>query len=49
VQKKNFLQDRNLVILAKRKILVQKMKRFEAKLKAPVFKDRTFIYYSINQ
>jgi hypothetical protein len=31
------LQDRNLVILAKRKNISSKMKRFEAKIKSPCF------------
>ena len=35
---KNF-QDRNLVILAKRKNLISKMKHFEVKIKSPCFKE----------
>lgn len=35
---KNF-QDRNLIILAKRKNLTSKMKHFEAKIKSPCFKN----------
>jgi hypothetical protein len=37
VQKNN--QDRNLVILAKRKNLISKMKQFEVKIKSPCFKE----------
>ena len=43
---KNF-QDRNLVILAKRKNLNSKMKHFEAKIKSPCFK-KEIDYLSIN-
>lgn len=44
VQKNN--QDRNLVILAKRKNLISKMKQFEVKIKSPCFKKE--LDYLIN-
>jgi len=43
---KNF-QDRNLVILAKRKNLTSKMKHFEVKIKSPCFKEQ-IEFLSIN-
>jgi hypothetical protein len=33
-------QDRNLVLLAKRKNLISKMKQFEVKIKSPCFKEK---------
>lgn len=45
VQKNN--QDRNLVILAKRKNLISKMKQFEVKVKNPCFK-KELEFLSIN-
>jgi len=43
---KNF-QDRNLVILAKRKNLISKMKQFEVKVKSPCYKEE-IEYLSLN-